>query len=98
VFIDRDAEGSPQNVSYFKAPAASGQNYGDRIVLYCATSKDDYKYIVVPSGTEKFCDLVGGQYSGNVEASYGNKVELVCLPKSGAKAWYVSRIALINNN
>ncbi len=98
VFIDRDAEGSPQNVSYFKAPAASGQNYGDRIVLYCATSKDDYKYIVVPSGTEKFCDLVGGQYSGNVEASYGNKVEMVCLPKSGAKAWYISRIALINNN
>jgi hypothetical protein len=98
VFIDPGAETTPQTVSYFKAPAASGQEYGDRIVLYCCSSNDTYKYIVVPSGTEKFCDLIGGQYTGNIEASYGNKIELVCLPKSGAKAWYVSRIALINNN
>lgn len=98
VFIDPGAETTPQTVSYFKAPAASGQEYGDRIVLYCCSGNDTYKYIVVPSGTEKFCDLIGGQYTGDIEASYGNKIELVCLPKSGAKAWYVSRIALINNN
>lgn len=98
VFIDPGAETTPQTVSYFKAPAASGQEYGDRIVLYCCSGNENYKYIVVPSSTEKFCDLVGGQYTGNIEASYGNKIELVCLPKSGAKAWYVSRIALINNN
>ena len=98
VFIDPGAETTPQTISYFKAPAATGQRYGDRIVLYCCSGNADYKYIVVPSGTEKFCDLIGGQYTGNIEASYGNKIELVCLPKSGAKAWYVSRIALINNN
>ena len=98
VFIDPGAETTPQTISYFKAPAASGQEYGDRIVLYCCSGDENYKYIVVPSSTEKFCDLIGGQYTGNIEASYGNKIELVCLPKSGAKAWYVSRIALINNN
>lgn len=98
VFIDPGAETTPQTVSYFKAPLAANQAYGDRIVLYCCSGNENYKYIVVPSSTEKFCDLIGGQYTGNIEASYGNKIELVCLPKSGAKAWYVSRIALINNN
>lgn len=98
VFIDPGAETTPQTVSYFKAPLAANQAYGDRIVLYCCSGNENYKYIVLPNGTEKFCDLIGGQYTGNIEASYGNKIELVCLPKSGAKAWYVSRIALINNN
>lgn len=102
VFIDPGAETTPQTVSYFKAPLAANQAYGDRIVLYCCSGNADYKYILLPNGTEKFCDLIGGQYTGNIdgsiEASYGNKIELVCLPKSGAKAWYVSRIALINNN
>lgn len=98
VFIDPGAETTPQTVSYFKAPLAANQAYGDRIVIYCCSGNETYKYIVLPNGTEKFCDLIGGQYTGNIEASYGNKIELVCLPKSGAKAWYVSRIALINNN
>ncbi len=98
VFIDPGAETTPQTISYFKAPLAANQEYGDRIVLYCCSGNETYKYIVLPNGTERFCDLIGGQYTGNIEASYGNKIELVCLPKSGAKAWYVSRIALINNN
>lgn len=98
VFIDPGAETTPQTISYFKAPLAANQEYGDRIVLYCCSGNENYKYVVLPNGTEKFCDLIGGQYTGNIEASYGNKIELVCLPKSGAKAWYVSRIALINNN
>lgn len=98
VFIDPGAETTPQTVSFFKAPLAANQEYGDRIVIYCCSGNETYKYFVLPNGTEKFCDLIGGQYTGNIEASYGNKIELVCLPKSGAKAWYVSRIALINNN
>ena len=98
VFIDPGEETTPQTVSFFKAPLAANQEYGDRIVIYCCSGNETYKYIVLPNGTEKFCDLIGGQYTGNIEASYGNKIELVCLPKSGAKAWYVSRIALINNN
>jgi len=98
VFIDPGATTTPQTTSYFKAPLAANQEYGDRIVIYCCSGNEDYKYIVLPNGTERFCDLIGGQYTGNIEASYGNKIELVCLPKSGAKAWYVSRIALINNN
>lgn len=98
VFIDPGAATTPQTTSYFKAPLAANQEYGDRIVIYCCSGNETYKYIVLPNGTERFCDLIGGQYTGNIEASYGNKIELVCLPKSGAKAWYVSRIALINNN